>query len=116
MSKVLITTSSFNLGNFAEAKALHDAGISIEMNPHGRRLSEDEVADLVANDVIAVLAGLEPLTDRVLSNAKSLRVIARCGTGLDSVDLKAASQLGIDVFNTPDAPTQAVAELTIAHM
>ena len=116
MSKVLITTSSFSLGNFAQAKSLHDAGISIEVNPHGRRLSEDEVAELVATDVIAILAGLEPLTDRVLSNAKSLRVIARCGTGLDSVDLHAASRLGIDVFNTPDAPTQAVAELTIAHM
>jgi len=116
VSKVLITTSSFSLDNFAQAKALHDAGISIELNPHGRRLSEDEVADLIATDVIAVLAGLEPLTDRVLSNAKSLRVIARCGTGLDSVDLRAASRLGIDVFNTPDAPTQAVAELTIAHM
>ena len=116
MSKVLITTSSFNLGNFAQAKSLHDAGISIEVNPYGRRLSEDEVAELVATDVIAILAGLEPLTDRVLSNAKSLRVIARCGTGLDSVDLQAASRLGIDVFNTPDAPTQAVAELTIAHM
>jgi D-3-phosphoglycerate dehydrogenase len=116
VSKVLITTSSFNLGNFAQAKSLHDAGISIEVNPHGRRLSEDEVADLVATDVIAILAGLEPLTDRVLSKAKSLRVIARCGTGLDSVDLQAASRLGIDVFNTPDAPTQAVAELTIAHI
>ena len=116
MSKVLITTSSFSLGNFAQAKSLHDAGISLEMNPHGRRLSEDEIAELVVTDVIAILAGLEPLTDRVLSNAKSLRVIARCGTGLDSVDLQAASRLGIDVFNTPDAPTQAVAELTIAHM
>jgi len=116
VSKVLITTSSFSLGNFAQAKSLHDAGISLEMNPHGRRLSEDEIAELVATDVIAILAGLEPLTDRVLSNAKSLRVIARCGTGLDSVDLQAASRLGIDVFNTPDAPTQAVAELTIAHM
>ena len=116
MSKVLITTSSFSLGNFAQAKSLHDAGISLEMNPHGRRLSEDEVAELVATDVIAILAGLEPLTDRVLSSAKSLRVIARCGTGLDSIDLQAASRLGIDVFNTPDAPTQAVAELTIAHM
>lgn len=116
MSKVLITTSSFSLGNFAQAKSLRDAGISIEVNPHGRRLSEDEVAELVATDVIAILAGLEPLTDRVLTNAKSLRVIARCGTGLDSVDLQAANRLGIDVFNTPDAPTQAVAELTIAHM
>lgn len=116
MSKVLITTSSFDLGNFVEAKALRDAGISIETNPHGRRLTEDEVADLLSDNVVAILAGLEPLTDRVLSSAKQLRVIARCGTGLDSVDLGAAQRLGIDVFNTPDAPTQAVAELTIAHM
>ena len=59
MSKVLITTSSFSLGNFANAKALHDAGITIELNPHGRRLSEDEVAELVATDVIAVLRSEE---------------------------------------------------------
>ena len=43
----MITTSSFSLGNFAQAKSLHDAGISIEVNPHGRRLNEDEVAELV---------------------------------------------------------------------
>ena len=116
MSKVLITTSSFDLGNFHDAKALQDRGISIEKNPHGRRLTENEVAELTSHGVIALLAGLEPLTENVLSGAKSLRVIARCGTGLDNVDLNAAKKLGIDVFNTPDAPTQAVAELTIGHM
>ncbi|MFM7337202.1 MAG: NAD(P)-dependent oxidoreductase, partial [Actinomycetota bacterium] len=42
--------------------------------------------------------------------------IARVGTGLDSVDLVAAKRLGIEVLNTPDAPTSAVAELTLAHI
>ncbi|MSX99735.1 MAG: hydroxyacid dehydrogenase, partial [Actinobacteria bacterium] len=52
----------------------------------------------------------------VLQAAKSLKVIARVGTGLDSVDLATAKQLGITVLNTPDAPTKAVAELTLAHI
>jgi D-3-phosphoglycerate dehydrogenase len=43
-------------------------------------------------------------------------VISRCGTGLDNVDLEAAKQLGIKVLNTPDAPTMAVAELTLGLM
>lgn len=51
-----------------------------------------------------------------MQSAKSLKVIARVGTGLDSVDLAAAKQLGISVLNTPDAPTKAVAELTVAHI
>ena len=59
MSKVLITTSSFDLGNFHDAKALQDRGISIEKNPHGRRLTENEVAELTSHGVIALLAGLE---------------------------------------------------------
>ena len=40
-------------------------------------------------------------------------VISRVGIGLDSVDLEAAKEFGIRVLNTPDAPTQAVAEFTI---
>ncbi|MFZ9210454.1 MAG: NAD(P)-dependent oxidoreductase, partial [Ilumatobacteraceae bacterium] len=45
-----------------------------------------------------------------------LKVIARVGTGLDNVDLAAAKKLGIKVLNTPDAPTSAVAELTLGHI
>jgi D-3-phosphoglycerate dehydrogenase len=35
---------------------------------------------------------------------------------MDNVDLEAAKALGIKVFNTPDAPTRSVAELTLAHI
>lgn len=114
--QVLISTSSFNLANFAQLENLKTAGIEVKLNPFEARLTEDQVIELLGTNTIGLIAGLEPLTKNVLQSAKSLKVIARVGTGLDSVDLAAAKQLGISVLNTPDAPTKAVAELTVAHI
>ena len=50
----------------------------------------------------------------MLEGAPRLRAISRVGVGTDNVDLAAAARLGIAVFNTPDAVTQAAAELTLA--
>lgn len=86
------------------------------MNPFAKRLTQEQSIDLLGKDTIGLIAGLEPLNELVLRSATSLKVIARVGTGLDSVDLVAAKQLGITVLNTPDAPTSAVAELTIGHI
>ncbi|RIK47443.1 MAG: hydroxyacid dehydrogenase [Chloroflexi bacterium] len=43
-----------------------------------------------------------------------LRVIARPGIGVDNVDLDAATQRGIPVIHTPDAPTESTAEHAVA--
>ena len=114
--QVLISTSSFNLANFAQLSDLRNAGVEVKLNPFAARLTEEQVIDLLGTNTIGLIAGLEPLTKNVLQAAKSLKVIARVGTGLDSVDLVAAKELEIAVLNTPDAPTKAVAELTIAHI
>ena len=114
--QVLISTSSFNLANFAQLSDLEKAGVEVKLNPFAARLTEKQVIDLLGTDTLGLIAGLEPLTKNVLQAAKSLKVIARVGTGLDSVDLVAAKELEIIVLNTPDAPTKAVAELTIAHI
>ena len=114
--QVLISTSSFNLDNFAQLSDLKKAGVEVKLNPFAARLTEEQVIDLLGTNTIGLIAGLEPLTKNVLQAAKSLKVIARVGTGLDSVDLVAAKELEIAVLNTPDAPTKAVAELTIAHI
>ncbi|CAB4675752.1 unannotated protein [freshwater metagenome] len=114
--QVLISTSSFNLDNFSQLSDLKNAGVEVKLNPFAARLTEDQVIELLGTDTIGLIAGLEPLTKNVLQVAKSLKVIARVGTGLDSVDLATAKQLGITVLNTPDAPTKAVAELTLAHI
>jgi len=111
--KVLITTSSFNVAAAESLALLGQAGYEIVTNPHGRKLTEDEAVALLGDDVAGMIAGTEPLTRRVLSGARGLKVVSRCGIGLDSVDLAAAREHGIEVTNTPDAPSAAVAELTL---
>ena len=110
--RVLISVSSFGLADAAPLARLESIGCQIIPNPYGRRLSEDEIADLIG-DVHVVIAGTEPLNARVLRAAKELKVISRVGVGLENVDLNVALQLGIAVRNTPDALTDAVAELTL---
>lgn len=112
MNKILITTSSFNLET-PEIKALQAAGYEPVLNPHKRRLTEAEVKALLTPDIVGMIAGVEPLTRDVIESAENLRVISRCGIGMDSVDLDAAKDCGVSVFNTPDAPTRAVAELAL---
>ena len=112
MGKILITTSSFDLET-PEIKVLEAAGYEIILNPHRRRLTEDEAAELLTPDITGMIAGVEPLTRKVIEGAQGLKVISRCGTGLDSVDMEAAAARGIEVRNTPDAPAKAVAELAV---
>lgn len=113
MNKILISTSSFDVENNQSIDQLRSCGYEIVLNPYKRRLSEDEAAELLSQGFVGMIAGVEPLTARVLRGAKSLRVIARAGIGLDSVDLASAQALGISVSNTPQAPVAAVAELSI---
>ena len=114
MSKILITTSIFGKDDPAPLTLLQDAGYEAVVNPYRRKLTEDELLDLLLQfKPVGMIAGLEPITARVLEQAYGLKAVSRCGIGLDNVDLTAAARLGIAVTNTPDAPTQAVAELTI---
>src|SRR6185503_8064752 len=115
MPKVLITTVPFGDKNRLPLEQLQSAGIEYVINPTGRRLKEDELADLVG-DFDVLIAGTEPVTEKVMARASRLKLISRVGIGLDSVDLIAAERRGIRVSYTPDAPAPAVAELTIALM
>ncbi len=109
-----ITTSSFDTDNPA-IQRLADAGWPIVRNPFGRKMSEGEVLDLLeSSDAEAMIAGVEPLTRAVFDANPQLRMISRCGSGVDQVDVAAAEELGIAVYRTPETPAEAVAELTIA--
>ena len=115
MKKILITTSSFGQAGAGPIQMLEHAGIVFDLNPHKRKLTEDEAIELLSqNSYQGMIAGVEPLTRKVLESAPSLRVISRCGTGIDNVDLVAAAELGITVTTTCNAHVNAVAELTLA--
>jgi len=113
--KIFISTSSFAQHDASPLKLLKDAGMDVEVNPYRRTLTPEECLNLY-QDIDGLIAGTEALTAEVLRSARNLRVISRCGAGADSIDMEVARELGIKVFTTPDAPTQAVAELTIGLM
>lgn len=114
--RVGISPSSFGASDRGAFDQLALHGVDYELNPHGRRLTEAEARDFLA-DKDGLLAGVEPLTRAVLAAASPrLKAIARVGVGTSNVDLEAAAELGIKVSNTPDAPTEAVAEMTLAAL
>lgn len=110
--KVLISTSSFAVYDRRPLDMLESNGIDYTLNPHGRTLKPSEVIEL-AKDHIGIIAGTEQLSKEILLQLPSLKVISRCGVGMDNVDLDTCKQLNITVKNTPNSVTQAVAELTL---
>ena len=116
MPRCLITTVPFGERNNFPLEMLEANDISFLINPHNRKLIEEQLIELVSDNVESIVAGTEPITRRVMEAAPKLRHISRVGIGLDSVDLIAARELGIKVSYTPDAPAPAVAELTIGLM
>jgi len=70
--------------------------------PKGLSLRQLPVLIKQLQGIDAVVASTEPYTRAVLSSS-SLRVVARTGVGYDSVDIRAAADLGIAVTNTPGA-------------
>lgn len=111
--KILTSPSSFGQVSNQPLDMLTANGFEIINNPFGRKLTEDEVI-MLAKDCVGIVAGVEPLTARVMDALPGLKCISRVGVGMDSVDLEHAKQKGIIVINTPDGPTRSVAELTLA--
>ena len=112
---ILVTTIPFGEKDRRPLEILESVGAEVQINPLGRKLTESDLADLIPGTDI-LIAGTEPITESVLDRANQLKLIARVGIGLDSVDLLAARARGIAVSYTPDAPSPAVAELTIGLM
>ncbi len=109
---VLIGPSSFGEPDPAPLRRLEQAGLTIVPNPWRRRYTKEEIIALL-HGIDGLIAGLEPLDRDVLASAPSLKVVSRCGAGMSNVDQQAARELRIQVFNTPNGPTEAVAEMTL---
>lgn len=101
--------------------------VSDPMAPEGvdllRQSGLFEVVEVKGSDPAALAGALETaeallvrsgtkVTAGVMAQAPRLRLIGRAGTGVDNVDVEAATRRGIVVMNTPDANSIAAAELT----
>ena len=110
--KVLISSRSFGKMNSKPIDAIKNAGFEVILNPYSKKLNENELIELI-HDADGLIAGTEEITENVLKEAKMLKVISRYGVGLDNIDIEAAEKRAIKVYNTPNAPAKAVAELTL---
>lgn len=77
-------------------------------------LSEDQLLAIIPDYEAVVVRSATKITAEVIEYGLNLRIIARAGSGLDNVDITAARERGIEVVNSPDANTLAVAEHTMA--
>jgi len=100
------------------ADKLHEDGIKVFLDNgleiiKNYRITKEDLKNEIGNYDGIVVRSRTKLTSDVLEHANNLKVIGRAGVGLDNVDLKKAEELKIEVFNTPEAPSVSVAELTV---
>lgn len=113
--KAFVSTIPFATPNSLPRENLEAAGIELEINDLGRKITTEELSEKIG-DADFLIAGTEKIDATVFDKAPNLKLIARVGIGLDGVDLLEAKRRNIKVTYTPDAPAPAVAELTIGLM
>jgi len=78
------------------------------------KLKEEELAAIIGDYEVLVVRSQTQVTAKVIAAGQKLHLIARAGTGIDNIDVEAATQRGILVVNAPTANTISAAEHTIA--
>lgn len=109
--RVLVTTDYLEPGDPVD-RYLHEHGCETVHAPLRGRRDPDDLAALL-DGIDGALIANEPLNADVLAAATSLRAVVRTGVGYDSVDVAAATELGISVSNLPGINANAVAEFTM---
>jgi D-3-phosphoglycerate dehydrogenase len=113
--RVLISAPKFLSAIEEFRPRLEAAGVEIVMVAVRERLSEAELLAVVET-IDGAICGDDQFTETVLHAAPRLKVISKWGTGIDSIDTRAAAKLGIRVCNTPNAFTDAVADTTLGYV
>jgi len=86
-------------------------GIETEVHDH---LPKEELLAIIDRFDGLVVRSRTKVDHSLLAAAKKLRVVGRAGTGVDNIDVQAATELGVLVMNTPGANAMAAAEHTMA--
>jgi len=113
--RLLVTPTSYGKNDPRLKTDLEAQVGEVIYNPTKKPLSSSEVAGLLGG-VDGYIAGLDVIDRHALAAADCLKVIARYGVGVDSVDLAAAREKNIVVTNTPGANSVSVAELALGLM
>ncbi len=82
------------------------------------RVAQEQLANFInKNNINALLIRSATEVKKPLIDAcPKLKLIGRCGIGVDNIDVDYAKSKGIHVINTPTASAESVAELVFAHL
>ncbi|MEM1579825.1 MAG: hydroxyacid dehydrogenase [Nitrososphaerota archaeon] len=87
--------------------------ISVDYFPE---ISREKLLEIIHEYDAMIVRDRTKITYEILDKASKLKIIVRAGSGLDNIDVEHALKKDIKVFNTPDAVSDSVAELTIGLM
>jgi D-3-phosphoglycerate dehydrogenase len=113
--RIAVTPRSMSEAGHPSLARLSESGYEIVFPSPGRQPGEAELLEHLPG-CVGYLAGVEPVSRRVLEASPTLRVISRNGVGVDNVDLEAAAAFGIAVELAAGANARGVAELALGLM
>jgi len=93
-----------------ERGILEAAGLELEVH----QAKDGPALHEIVRQADGLIVQYARITRAVLADMPRCRIIARYGVGLDTIDLAAAAERGIDVHNVPDYCTEEVADHTLA--
>lgn len=115
MQKILITPRSLSDLGHPALEMLRNAGYEVIGSTPGQKPTENELVALM-DGTVGWLAGVEPISARVLDSAQELKAISRNGTGIDNIDLTAAEKHNIEILRAQGTNARGVAELAFGMM
>lgn len=98
----------------AAEELLRAAGVEVEVNPHERALTPDELREAAAGADAVLCLLSDKITAELVAAAPRCRVYANYAVGIDNLDVAAATAAGVALCNTPDVLTGATAEVAWA--
>lgn len=116
MANILITSQFFGKYSTKAKELLIEAGHKVTDNPYGHKfLYEEDIIPHIGG-AEAIICDLEKITKKVIDAAPNLKIIARRGVGVDSVNLEEAKKRGIEVARTMGVVEKPVAELVMSYI
>jgi D-3-phosphoglycerate dehydrogenase len=114
MYKVISTSLDFGKTSQRPIEYLEENQCAYESVQVNATSEQDGIKVVKGTD--AIIVGLQRISHKVLEAADRLKVIGRCGVGLDNIDLESAGARGIPVVYTPGANAQTVADYAVGLM
>lgn len=91
---------------------LSEAGYQVDTH----KVAQEDLPTILPEYDAIIVRSATKVRQPLLDACPNLRLIVRAGVGLDNIDVDYARSKGVQVFNTPQASAQSVAELVFAHL